>query len=86
MKKFWLVLNTLCFSLILMVQAEAYLDPTVMTYTIQIVAGIVVAAGVVIGIWWRKAKKKVQDKLGVDENTRKEVKDDIVEFDEENEK
>ena len=86
MKKFWLVLNTLCFSLILMVQAEAYLDPTVMTYTIQIVAGIVVAAGVVIGIWWRKAKKKVQDKLGIDENTRKEVKDDIVEFDEENEK
>jgi hypothetical protein len=86
MKKFWLVLNTLCFSLILMVQAEAYLDPTVMTYTIQIVAGIVVAAGVVIGIWWRKAKKKVQDKLGIDENTRKEVEDDIVEFDEENKK
>ena len=86
MKKFWLVLNTLCFILILMVQAEAYLDPTVMTYTIQIVAGIVVAAGVVIGIWWRKAKKKVQDKLGIDENTRKEVEDDIVEFDEENKK
>ena len=83
MKKFWLVLNTLCFSLILMVQAEAYLDPTVMTYTIQIVAGVVVAAGAVIGIWWRKAKKKVQDKLGIDENARKEVEDDIVEFDKE---
>lgn len=83
MKKFWLVLNTLCFSLILMVQAEAYLDPSVMTYTIQIVAGVVVAAGAVIGIWWRKAKKKVQDKLGIDENARKEVEDDIVEFDKE---
>lgn len=83
MKKFWLVLNTLCFSLILMVQAEAYLDPSVMTYTIQIVAGIVVAAGAVIGIWWRKAKKKVQDKLGIDENARKEVEEDIVEFDKE---
>ena len=83
MKKFWLVLNTLCFSLILMAQAEAYLDPSVMTYTIQIVAGVVVAAGAVIGIWWRKAKKKVQDKLGIDENARKEVEDDIVEFDKE---
>ena len=83
MKKFWLVLNTLCFSLILMVQAEAYLDPSVMTYTIQIVAGIVVAAGAVIGVWWRKAKKKVQDKLGIDENARKEVEEDIVEFDKE---
>ena len=78
MKKFWLVLNTLCFSLILMVQAEAYLDPSVMTYTIQIVAGVVVAAGAVIGIWWRKAKKKVQDKLGIDENAGKEVEEDIV--------
>ena len=78
MKKFWLVLNTLCFSLILMVQAEAYLDPSVMTYTIQIVAGVVVAAGAVIGIWWRKAKKKVQDKLGIDENAGKEIEEDIV--------
>ena len=60
-----------------------YIDPSVMTYTIQIVAGVVVAAGAVIGILWRKAKKKVQDKLGIDENAGKEVEDDIVEFEEE---
>lgn len=86
MKKFWLILNLFCFSVILSTSASAYLDPSVMTYAIQIVAGIVVAAGAVIGIWWRRAKKKVQDKLGIDENAKKEVEDDIVEFDEESKK
>ena len=58
----------------------AYLDPSVMTYAIQVVAGVVVAIGAVAGIYWRKAKKKVQDKLGIDEDAKKEVEDDIVEF------
>lgn len=56
-----------------------YLDPSVMTYTIQVVAGVVVAVGAVVGIYWRKAKKKVQDKLGIDENAKKEVEDDVIE-------
>ena len=29
--------------------ASAYLDPSVMTYTIQVVAGVVVAVGAVVG-------------------------------------
>ena len=80
MKKFWLVWNLFCFSVILSVGASAYIDPSVMTYTIQIVAGVIVAVGAVVGIWWRKAKRKVQDKLGIDENAKKEVEDDIVEI------
>ena len=60
--------------------AFAYIDPSVMTYSIQIVAGVVVAAGAVIGIYWRKAKKKVQDKLGIDENANKTVEEDVVEI------
>lgn len=60
--------------------AFAYIDPSVMTYSIQIVAGVVVAVGAVIGIYWRKAKKKVQDKLGIDENTHKEVEDEVIEI------
>lgn len=63
--------------------AFAYLDPSVMTYTIQVVAGVIVAVGAVIGIYWRKAKKKVQDKLGIDENAHKEVEEDVVEIAEE---
>ncbi len=66
-------------ALFLTVPAHAYLDPSVMTYTIQVVAGIVVAVGAVVGIYWRKAKKKVQDKLGIDENAKKEVEADVVE-------
>lgn len=71
---------------LLAVPAYGYLDPSVMTYTIQIVAGIVVAIGAVVGIYWRKAKKKVQDKLGIDENAKKEVEEDIVEITDEAEK
>lgn len=69
-----------CFSVMLMGNAHAYIDPSVMTYTIQVVAGVVVAVGAVIGVYWRKAKKKVQNKLGIDENAKKEVEDDIIEI------
>ena len=63
-----------------------YIDPSVMTYAIQVIAGVIVAVGAVIGVRWRKAKKKVQDKLGIDENAKKEVEEDVVEFEEEDEK
>ncbi len=70
----------LCFSVMLTGYAHAYLDPSVMTYTIQVIAGVVVAVGAVVGILWRRAKKKVQNKLGIDENAKKEVEEDVVEY------
>ena len=73
---------TLCFILLMSQTAFAYIDPSVMTYTIQAVAGVAIAVGAVVGIYWRKAKKKVQDKLGIDENAKKEVEEDVVTFDE----
>ena len=58
---------------------SGYLDPSVMTYAIQAIAGVVIAIGAVAGIYWRKAKKKASDKLGIDENKNKEVEgDDII--------
>ena len=79
-------LNKLYFALgigaMLAQPVSAYLDPSVATFTIQVIAGAAVAVGAVAGILWRKAKKKVQDKLGIDENAKKEVEEDIVEFDE----
>lgn len=58
---------------------SGYLDPSVMTYAIQAIAGVVIAIGAVAGIYWRKTKKKVSDKLGIDENKNKEVEgDDII--------
>lgn len=68
----------LCMILMFTVPVCAYIDPSVMTYTIQVVAGVAVAVGAVVGVLWRRAKKKVQDKLGIDENAKKEVEDDIT--------
>lgn len=56
----------------------AYIDPSVMTYAIQAVAGIVIAVGAFIGIYFRKIKKNVQNKLGIDENKNKEVESDEI--------
>lgn len=64
----------------LSINAAAYIDPSVMTYTVQVVAGIIVAVGAVVGVYWRKAKRKVQKKMGIDENAKKTLEDDVVEF------
>ena len=69
--------------MVLLMSVKMYLDPSVMTYAIQAIAGIVVAVGDVVGIYWRKARKKINDTLGIDENAKKEIEDDIVEIVEE---
>ena len=55
----------------------AYVDPSVMTYTIQAVAGAIIALGAVIGVSWRIMKKKTQKVLKIDENQKKEVEEDV---------
>lgn len=73
------VLFGTCFVVLFSGMASAYLDPSVMTYAIQAIAGVVIAIGAAVGIYWRKAKKKINNKLGVDENKNKEVEsDDII--------
>lgn len=57
---------------------KAYIDPSVMTYLIQAVAGVVIAVGAAAGIYFRRAKKKVNEKLGIDENRNKEVETDDI--------
>lgn len=65
---------------------EAYIDPSVMTYAIQAGAGIVIAIGAVVGIYWHKAKRKISDKIGIDENKNKEVETDEIIVKKNNEK
>ena len=55
----------------------AYVDPSVMSYTVQAVAGVVIALGVVFGVVWRKIKKGANKALGRDENAGKEVEDEV---------
>ena len=55
-----------------------YIDPSVMTYAIQAIAGVAIAIGAFVGIYFRKAKKKINNKLGIDENRNKEVETDEI--------
>ena len=60
-----------------------YIDPSVMTYAIQAIVGVVIAVGAAAGIIWRKTRKKINNKLGIDENKNKEVESDDKEVVEE---
>ena len=55
----------------------AYVDPSVMTYSIQAVAGAIIALGAVIGVTWRVMKKKTQKALNIDDNSKKEMEEDV---------
>jgi len=55
----------------------SYIDPSVMSYTVQAIAGVAIALGVVIGVVWRKVKKGANKVLKRDENSGKEVEADI---------
>ena len=83
MKKMIKVLYfALCFALLLVPCCNAYIDPSVATFALSAISAVLVAVGATVSILWRRTKKKVQDKLGIDENSKKEVEDDI-EFEDE---
>lgn len=65
-----------------MVNVYLYVDPSLMTYIVQAAIGIAVAVVAAVGVHLRKAKKKVDEKLGLDENRNKEVETDDIKFDE----
>ena len=52
--------------------AYAYVDPSVMTYTIQAIAGVAVALGAVAGVAFRRSRRALMKALNIDENARKE--------------
>ena len=81
MKIFEFIYFLVCGIFLMAMPAKAYIDPSVMTFAVQVVAGVAVAVGAVAGVLWRRARKKVQEKLGIDENAGKEVEEDIVEID-----
>ena len=90
MKKIVLKISVLMFfvvnfAILFSINAKAYIDPSVMTYTIQAVAGVAIAIGAAIAMYWRNVKKKINNKLGVDENRNKEVEKDEIVFTKKNE-
>lgn len=61
---------------------KLYIDPSVMSYTLQFVVAVVVTVGAIAGIIVRKAKKKIKKTLNIEE--KKEVEDDIIDLSEQN--
>ena len=59
---FFFVFSMILFS----VTAFAYIDPSAMTYIIQIIAGVVIAAGAAFGFYWRKIKRAFSKRKGED--------------------
>ncbi len=44
----------LCSALLLSTSAHAYVDPAATSYIIQIVAGVFIACGAIVGVFWKK--------------------------------
>lgn len=57
--------------------AWAYVDPSVLTYTIQAVAGVAVALSAVAGVAFRRTRRVLMTRMGIDENANK-VKEQAV--------
>ena len=82
MKKLRFALYFVCAAGVLSVPAFAYVDPSVTTFVWTAVVAVVVAAAATIGAFLRKAKKKAQQVLNIDENAGKKLEDELVVFDE----
>ncbi len=61
--------------------AYAYVDPSVVTYAIQAVAGVAVALSAVIGVAWRKLRRFVFKVFHIDENAKKPCESRVSCFD-----
>ena len=75
-----LALSALCllFSACMPQVAYAYVDPSVMTYTIQALAGVAVALSAVAGVAFRRTRRALLKLLKIDENANKLVEDDVI--------
>lgn len=48
-----------CSMLLFSVTAQAYIDPSAMTYIIQLAAGVAIAAGAGLSFYFRRLKRKL---------------------------
>lgn len=69
---FFFVFTMLFFS----VNVGAYIDPSAMTFLIQVVAGVVIAAGAACGYYFRKVRRAVRKKKNREEDEDDEEDED----------
>lgn len=63
-RRFMTIVYIICLSIIFTPVCYAYIDPATTSYLIQIIAGVVIALGTVIGIYWNKLKRLFKKKDG----------------------
>ena len=81
-KTFRYIYFSAAFLLLFTVPVQAYIDPSVMTYAIQALAGIAIALGTFFGLYWRKIRKPVLRFFNLEETAGKEEEsDELVYFD-----
>ncbi len=68
--------------LICTVPVSAYIDPSVMTYTIQAIAGVAIAIGAFISIYWRKLSRYLQNKYHISLSKKEIEPDEFYLYDE----
>jgi len=62
----WTSYFFLCMTMMLSLSASAYIDPATTSYVLQVVAGVFIACGATLAIFWKKVtfyfkKKKVEN-------------------------
>ena len=72
---------SIVWSLVPSERAFAYVDPSVMTYTIQAVAGLAVALSAVLGVVFRRTRRKIMQLFNIDENANKAAEGSVSRID-----
>lgn len=72
---------TLCLVFMLAMPVSAYVDPSVVTTAVQVIAGVAVVVGTLAGVVWRRVKKALLNRMGQDGNGKKEREPDVEFYD-----
>ena len=73
---FWVTYFTFFLILAMPTHAWAYVDPATLTYVVQIIAGVFIAGGVAVGVYWRKRSFSLRTKhllRSMSQQSRKEM-------------
>lgn len=70
----------IAFFFLFMIPVRAYIDPSVMSYAIQAIAGIAIALGTVFGLYWRKLLKFLRTIFRVRANKHAVNESDEISF------
>ncbi len=71
---------SIAFFFLFMIPVQAYIDPSVMSYAIQAIAGVAIALGTVFSLYWRKLLKVFRTLFRVKSNHHSENESDEIIF------